>query len=77
MVHLGKLKLPFTEFLVAMVTGKMCVVGKLVLSAYLHSWHSANIWNVFLKIFVKIFFPMESMENLTFRQFLYYFSLFG
>ena len=28
-VHLGKLKLPFSEFLVAMVTGKMCSVGKL------------------------------------------------
>ena len=55
MVHLGKLKLPFTEFLVAMVTGQMCVVVKLVLRAYLHSWHSANIWNVFPKIFVKIF----------------------
>ena len=37
MVHLGMLKLPFIEFLVAMVTGKMCVVGKLVLRAYLHS----------------------------------------
>ena len=50
MVHLGKLKLPFTVFLVAMVTGKMCVVGKLVLRAYLHSWHSAD------KTFVRIFF---------------------
>ena len=56
MVQLGKFKLPFTEILVAMVTGKMCVVGKLVLRAYLHSWHSADIWNVFLKKIVKIFF---------------------
>ena len=30
MVHLGKLKWPFNEFSVAMVTRKMCLVGKLL-----------------------------------------------
>ena len=56
MVHLGKLKWPFDELLVAMVTCKMCLVGKLLSRAYLHSWHSANIWNVFVKNVLIFFF---------------------
>ena len=57
MVHLGKLQWQFNELLVAMVTCNMWFVRKLPPKAYLHSWHSANIWNVFLKMFIKRFFP--------------------
>ena len=55
MVHLGKLKWQFNEFLVAMVTHNMWLVRQLPPRAYLPSWHIANIWNVFLKIFIKNF----------------------
>ena len=47
MVHLGKLKWQFHEMLVAMLTCKICLVGKLLPRAYLHSLHSVNIWNKF------------------------------
>ena len=57
MVHLAKLKWSSNEFLVAMVTRKMCFVGKLFPRGYLHFWQSANFWNVFLKIFPKRVFP--------------------
>ena len=73
MVHLEKLKLPFTEFLVAMVTGKMCVVGKLVLQGIFTLLARCQHLECFPQIFVKIFF----LENLTFRQLLHYFFLFG
>ena len=43
---------------------------------YLPSWHSANIWNVFLKIMEVGFLTQESKENLSFSQFLEYFSYF-
>ena len=59
MVHLEKLKCQFNEFLVVMVTytNIMWIVGKWPPSAYLHSWHSANVWNVLLRIFIKSYFP--------------------
>ena len=57
MVHLEKLKCQFDELLVVMVTCNMWFVGKLPPRAYLHSWHSAIIWNVFLQNFLKSFFP--------------------
>ena len=41
---------------------------------YLPSWHSANIWNVFLKIMEVGFLTYENRENLSFRQFLDYYS---
>ena len=56
MVHLVKLKCQFNEFVVVMVTRNMWFIGKVPPRVYLHSWHSANIWNVFLKIFIKICF---------------------
>ena len=60
MVHLEKLKCQFNGILVVMVTRNMWFVGKLPLRAYLHSWHSANIWNVFLKFFIKKLFSIGS-----------------
>ena len=43
---------------------------------YLSSGHSANIWNVFLKIMEVGFLTYENREKLSFRQFLNYFSYF-
>ena len=43
---------------------------------YLPSGHSANIWNVFLKIMKVGFLTYENREKLSFRQFFYYFSYF-
>ena len=57
MVHLVQLTWQFNDCLVAMVTRNMWFVRKLPRRAYLHFWHSANIWTVFLKILIKSFFP--------------------
>ena len=46
----GKVKWPFYELLVAMVTHEGCTVGKLLPRLYLSFWHTANIWKVFLKL---------------------------
>ena len=43
---------------------------------YLPSGHSANIWNVFLKIMEVGFLTYENREKLSFRHFFYYFSYF-
>ena len=66
MVNLEKLalKCQFNEFLVVMVIRNMWFVGKLPPRAYFHSWHSANIWNIFFKICIKSFFFI-GMVNLV------------
>ena len=43
---------------------------------YLPSGHSANIWNVFLKIMEVGFLTYENRKKKSFRQFFDYFSYF-